>query len=110
MVKFNATTKKSVFELKLPEAQTVSLLGDFNEWDPTKHVMKKGRNGVWKTEIKLAPGEYQFLYFADQNRWLTDDSCSRAIGGIGTENSVAVVQSVSAEKKITKKAKTPKRK
>lgn len=110
MVKYNATTKKSVFELKLPEAQTVSLLGDFNEWNPAKHVMQKGKNGVWKAEVRLTPGEYQFLYFADQNRWVADDSCARVIGGLGTENSIMVVKTESAEKKTVKKVKSLKKK
>lgn len=108
MVKFNATTKKSVFELKLPDAQSVSLLGDFNAWDASKHVMKKGKNGVWKAEVKLAPGEYQFLYFADQRQWVPDESCGRITSSLGTENSIAVV-GLETGKKITKKTKTQKK-
>ena len=110
MVKFNATTKKTVFEVKLPDARSVSLLGDFNEWDPEKHVMKKGKNGIWKAEVKLSPGEYQFLYFADQTQWVTDDNCARVISGMGTENSIAVIKTESSGKKPAKKTKTTNKK
>lgn len=110
MFTFNAKTKKAVFQLELPEAHSVSLLGDFNEWDHTKNAMKKSKNGVWKVEIKLAPGEYQFLYFVDENRWLTDDQCPRITSEVGTENSIALIAETKPVRTAAKKVRATKKK
>jgi hypothetical protein len=40
--------KKVIFSFSEPEAGTVFLGGDFNDWDQTKHPMKKDKKGVWK--------------------------------------------------------------
>ncbi|MBL7994190.1 isoamylase early set domain-containing protein [bacterium] len=110
MFTFNAKTRKAVFQLELPEAHSISLLGDFNEWDHTKNAMKKSKNGIWTAEIKLAPGEYQFLYFVDENRWLTDDQCPRTTSEVGTENSIAVIVAPKPAKTAPKKVRATKKK
>ena len=110
MLTFNERTKKAVFQLELPDAVSVSLLGDFNQWDDTKNRMKRDRNGVWKTEIKLAPGEYQFLYYVDENRWVTDEQCPRGTSDVGTENSVAVISYTTVHKSPVKKTRATKTK
>lgn len=35
-----------------PEAQALSLVGDFNNWDENAHPMQKKENGIWEVEIK----------------------------------------------------------
>lgn len=110
MITFNAKTNKALFQLEMPEAHSVSLLGDFNQWDETKNVMKKDKSGFWKTEIKLLPGEYQFLYYIDKNRWMRDDHCPRATSDVGTENSIAVIKGEKAAKAPVKKPRPAKKK
>lgn len=91
MVKYIAKTKKMLFEMDMADAQSVALLGEFNEWDEGRHPLKKAKNGKWKIEIALAPGEYQFLYRVDQQRWIADDSTPKRSNDFGTENSICVV-------------------
>lgn len=110
MIIFNAKTKKAVFQLELPEAQSVSLLGDFNKWDEAKNTMKKSKDGIWKTELKLAPGEYQFLYYVDKNRWIADDQCPRTTSELGTENSIAMIKAEATPKTPAKKRRISKKK
>jgi len=37
--------KRITFKLDAPEAQSVSLVGDFNSWNPDSHPLKKNSNG-----------------------------------------------------------------
>jgi 1,4-alpha-glucan branching enzyme len=108
MIKFNPKTKKTAFEIHLPNAQHVSLLGDFNGWNEETHPLKKDKSGRWKAEIKLEPGEYQFLYRVDHSHWQADDHAPTKPNNFGTENSVVVL---SREEKTAapKPAKTVKR-
>jgi len=50
--------KKTVeFSLDAPKAKEVYLAGEFNDWDTQSLPMKKGKDGVWRTKIKLAPSK-----------------------------------------------------
>ncbi len=50
-----------------------SLVGDFNDWDPDKHPMKKLKNGNFGFTLELPLGkDYQFRYFIDSYKWETD--------------------------------------
>ena len=40
------------FRLWAPGAQNVSVVGDFNDWNPQLNPMKKIDGGCWETEIK----------------------------------------------------------
>lgn len=54
-------------------AETVRLVGDFNEWDLSSAPMKKLKNGDFTTTVSLAKGsEYQFRYLLDDKAWEND--------------------------------------
>ena len=74
-----------------PSARGVALAGSFNNWDPKSLPMKKDRKGRWKTTIKLAPGRYEYKYFADGS-WVTDMQCTEMTVNIfGSTNCVVNV-------------------
>jgi 1,4-alpha-glucan branching enzyme len=102
MIKVNPSSGKVRFEVTV-DASEVSLMGDFNGWNDAKHVMKKSKNGSWVIEIKLAPGEYQFLYFVDRRVWKTDEAAPRVVNSFGTENSLLKIPSKAAKKTTAKK-------
>ena len=55
-------------------ADNVSLVGDFNDWDPSANPMKKLNNGDHSLTLNLPKGEnYQFKYYVDENRWINDN-------------------------------------
>lgn len=79
MIKKKASPRgKSVrvtFELPSDVAdREVAIVGDFNDWDPSKGTMKLDkREGVWTKSVSLKPGrEYQFRYFVDGSEWHND--------------------------------------
>ncbi|GHA79180.1 1,4-alpha-glucan branching enzyme GlgB [Formosimonas limnophila] len=43
------------FSVWAPNAMRVSVVGDFNEWDGRRHVMRRRSNGVWETFIPDLP-------------------------------------------------------
>jgi hypothetical protein len=60
------------FELSAPEAESVFLVGDFNEWDPGSHKMKNV-DGVWQIEMKLQPDKtYTYNFLIDGEEWISD--------------------------------------
>jgi 1,4-alpha-glucan branching enzyme len=51
----------------------VNLVGDFNDWHPEMHPMKKIRKGNFKYTLELPLGkDYQFRYLIDGHRWEND--------------------------------------
>lgn len=54
-----------------PQARQVFLVGDFNGWRQQDLAMSRDRQGCWKAQLHLPPGEYKFRYLAD-GRWYTD--------------------------------------
>ncbi|MEZ4885101.1 MAG: isoamylase early set domain-containing protein [Chitinophagales bacterium] len=75
------------------EAESVKLLGDFNEWEQASAIaMTPLKNGSFKTTLDLEAGkEYQFLYLIDDNKWEKDLEADKyELSPFGTENSVVV--------------------
>jgi 1,4-alpha-glucan branching enzyme len=48
-----------------PDAESVSLIGDFNDWDPKAHPMKRQPDGAWLVQIPLNHGHHHYKYFVD---------------------------------------------
>jgi 1,4-alpha-glucan branching enzyme len=75
------------------EANTVHLVGDFNDWDETANPMKERKDGTFYTAVTLEAGkEYQFRYLINSVRWENDwDADDYLPNDLGTENSVVSV-------------------
>jgi 1,4-alpha-glucan branching enzyme len=52
----------------------VSLVGDFNDWNKTRHPMKQSMNNRnWNVTIELdADRSYEFCYLLDGTAWAID--------------------------------------
>jgi 1,4-alpha-glucan branching enzyme len=55
-----------------PGAESVSLAGDFNGWQPTTHPMRRDEEGWWRLRLALPSGEYRFKYVIDRTIWEAD--------------------------------------
>lgn len=84
------TTCKVTFSLPASAATTsVAVVGDFNNWDPTKDVMKlKGK--AYSATVTLKPNtDYKFKYFIDGAKWENDDAADAFVTNeFGTEDSL----------------------
>lgn len=69
----------------------VYLVGDFNGWNETSHLMARQDNGAYRVEVKLNPGDYEFKYKCGCV-WFNDSCAHRYVANCwGSENSVVVV-------------------
>jgi 1,4-alpha-glucan branching enzyme len=57
-------------------AGTVSVVGDFNDWQPGRHELVVRRNGTRTVSVPLDPGTYKFRYLATDGVWLDDEDGS----------------------------------
>ena len=67
--------KRITFKLHAPNAQRVSLAGDFNSWDQEMHPLKKSSAGLWKKMVSLSPGRYEYRFVVD-GEWRNDPNCN----------------------------------
>lgn len=76
-----------------PEAKTVEILGDFNNWKEGVKMAKQ-KNGIFKAIVELETGkEYQFRYLIDGETWENDWEADKYVSTpYGTENSVVVAE------------------
>ncbi len=74
---YSKKAKKCRVTFRIPveiEAESVSVLGEFNDWDPEANPLKKRKNGTFSTTLSLAAGQaYRFRYLADGETWFNDD-------------------------------------
>lgn len=99
MLKKQFTPKRTICRVtfRVPEEwaqEEVSVVGDFNDWDPEANPMEK-KNGAWETLVRLKPeSEYRFRYFIDGERWENDDAADDYVANeFGTEDSVLKIGS-----------------
>ena len=74
-------------------ANTVHLVGDFNDWNKSITPMKRLKNGSFTTTLVLRRNkEYQFRYLLDGLQWENDWKADKYVPNrYGSENSVVVV-------------------
>jgi 1,4-alpha-glucan branching enzyme len=48
-----------------PQAQQVHLSGDFNDWDPMAHPMKRQPDGNWLVQVNLNHGHHHYRFLVD---------------------------------------------
>ncbi len=83
--------RRVTFSVELADAREVTLMGDFNKWNPKKHAMRKNGKGVWIKAVIIPPGQYEYKFLAD-GHWLEDPQNSqRRINLFGTYNSIVHV-------------------
>lgn len=78
-------------QLQAPEANSVVVVGDWNEWDTAAHPLRDADgDGVWEVEIEVRPdGEYHYQFVIDGQERVPDPSAPITVDdGFGGENSV----------------------
>lgn len=60
-----ATVKPINFLCLAPTAQQVVLVGDFNQWNPTSHPLKKQVDGSWQLAVSLSHGSHLYQFLVD---------------------------------------------
>ncbi|MFC1670323.1 glycogen-binding domain-containing protein [Spirochaetota bacterium] len=65
--------RKNLVEFRLynPGARIISLVGDFNNWNPESDLLIKDKGGFWKLRKRLTKGLYKYKYIVD-GKWTWD--------------------------------------
>lgn len=73
-------------------AKKVSILGDFNNWDPKETSMRKLKNGSFTKTVDLEVGkDYQFRYLVDGTKWINDTEADKYVhSGVASEENGVV--------------------
>ena len=81
------------FMLVAPNAQTVSVVGDFNDWDPAAMPLREAAGaGVWTITVPLTAGRHQYVFMVNGSRWTPDPAAPLAVeDSFGMPNSVITV-------------------
>ena len=53
------------FICNAPQAQSVSLVGDFNQWNTESHRMKQTPDRSWLLTVELKHGHHRYAFMVD---------------------------------------------
>jgi Carbohydrate-binding module 48 (Isoamylase N-terminal domain) len=81
------------FTLIAPRAVRVSIVGDFNRWDPAALPLRRSADGrTWEVEVALRPGRYSYSFVVD-GRLARDPSAPEdGTDDFGSPNSILMVR------------------
>lgn len=78
----------------VPAAESVHIVGEFNDWNKESAPMKGLKAGGFKTTIDLEQGrEYQFRYLVNGQTWLNEEEADKYVATPfqDAKNSVVVI-------------------
>ena len=61
-----------------PEAKQVSLIGDFNDWQPNVTPMLRQPDGRWTASLEVRHGYHQYVFLVDDKRVLDPNATGQA--------------------------------
>ena len=57
-----------------PYGDTLSVVGDFNDWTPGKHTFVRRSNQTFSTNVMLEEGDrYAFRYYSEEHGWANEE-------------------------------------
>jgi len=66
------------FFCRAPEAKRVTIVGDFNKWDPQATPMIRMPDGRWMASLELRHGYHQYLFLVDGQPLLDPTATGKA--------------------------------
>ncbi len=81
------------FVFKAANARRVSLIGDFNRWDPSAKPMTRSADGeLWSVSVSLMPGRHVYAFMVDDSLLVLDPRAPKSRDpDLGAEGSVRIV-------------------
>jgi 1,4-alpha-glucan branching enzyme len=73
-------------------ADTVHLVGDFNDWNQRSHPLRQDAAGNWSITVDLEAGRaYQFRYLVNGTDWMNDSHADAYVHNLyGSDNSLVL--------------------
>lgn len=83
--------QKVTLSLQAPEAQSVTVVADFTDWEKSPIALKKNKKGVWTKSLSLPSGMYEYRFMVD-GQWQDDPACTHHVPNpFGSQNCVLVI-------------------
>lgn len=81
------------FVFMAPQASSVAMVGDFNNWDRAVTPLRRtGSGGTWTVSVPLRPGPHQYAFVVDGTSWTPDPASSTTVrDDFGTLTSVIAI-------------------
>ncbi len=79
------------FALTAPSVRSVSVVGDFDDWQVDQMPLERNAAGEWHTTVNLRPGRYRFAYVVNHEQWRADTRAPSAPDDFGRPTSVLTV-------------------
>lgn len=86
----NSDEGQLLFVMPAPGAQTVAVVGSFNNWKPIL-LTDEDEDGIWLTNLSLTPGRYEYAFVVDGRWWGQDPLADEYVRSFGGYNSVRYV-------------------
>ena len=82
------------FVLVAPEAHSVAVVGDFNDWGLNNGALvATNRDGVWSVTAPVPAGVHRYAFLVNGKQWVADPSAPRATDDdFGMPSSALVVE------------------
>ena len=82
------------FVLVAPEAHSVAVVGDFNNWGlGDTALVAENHNGVWSVSAPVHTGVHRYAFLVNGKQWVADPTAPRAAGDdFGQPSSALVVE------------------
>ena len=69
----DASLQRIELVFRAPDARSVSLVGDFTGWDPSRAIMTRdSASGLWSVTMRVAPGRHVYAFLVDDSVWVRD--------------------------------------
>ena len=83
------------FVIVAATASRVSLVGDFNAWNPSAMPMRRlGDGGAWVRDVVLEPGRHVYAFYVDGALQVDPSAPRAAEDDFGIPSSALVVRNV----------------
>jgi hypothetical protein len=80
------------FVLVAPEAASVAVVGDFNDWSfSATPLERQPGDDVWWVTVPLRPGRYRYAFVVNGTSWRPDPNAPAAEDEFGRPNSVVTI-------------------
>jgi hypothetical protein len=81
------------FAFANPNAKSVTVAGDFNDWNAEATALRDtDDDGVWTGLIALRPGMHKYMFVVDGEQWVTDPEAESYVDdGFGMRNAVIAI-------------------
>ena len=82
------------FVLVAPEARSVAVVGDFNNWGlGDTALVAENHNGVWSVSAPVPAGVHRYAFLVNGKQWVADPTAPRSAGDdFGQPSSALVVE------------------